>query len=233
MNGRENLQQILALVDMTKIDLPSYNISVKKYDAIASTYTRVIFLLAVLELRANKGEIPSTQEESERLGICSKTVTKIGNDPTVYSYEKVVQEEKELVGKAATTLYGGIMTEQAERFRRLQNEVKKSLMIKNMKEMLTSLHLFDENNTDDLIDFCMSEENFQRQLEAFARAQNKNAGKEAQEEVAENSSKEDETENITEPSPVDERQESKDANEECDERSTKKVSFWARLFRKK
>ena len=61
MAGREELQKIFSLVDMSKIDLPSYNISTRKYDDIAKVYTKVIFLLSYLEVCTNPKE---TEEDN-------------------------------------------------------------------------------------------------------------------------------------------------------------------------
>ena len=47
MNSKEKLKEVINLVDMSKIDLPSYNISVKKYDEIAKAYTKIMFFVSV------------------------------------------------------------------------------------------------------------------------------------------------------------------------------------------
>lgn len=169
MNGREELQGVLSLVDMTKVDLPSYNISIKKYDIIAKTYTKVIYLLALLELRVNKQENP---EEEKRFNIAKRTIVKIANDPLVYCYENAVQKENALIKQATSDIYGSRIPENSPHLRNVQNSVKKSLMIKNMKEMLNLLKQFVENNAENVIEFCMSDENFEEQINIFKQVQN-------------------------------------------------------------
>lgn len=217
MNGREELQNVLSLVDMTKVDLPSYNISIKKYDIIAKTYTKVIYLLALLELRVNKQENP---EEEKRFDIAKRTIVKIANDPLVYYYENAVQKEKAIIKQATSDIYGSRIPENSPHLRNVQNSVKKSLMIKNMKEMLNLLKQFMENNAENVIDFCMSDENFEGQIKTFKEVQNKEPVHSTEEIVQKrevnNENIDIETQNIEEVSVPE-----------------KRIPFWKRLFGKK
>lgn len=228
MNGRENLQNVLSLVDMTKVDLPSYNISIKKYDIIASTYTKVIYLLASLELRVNKQE---NDEEAKRFDIAKKTIVKISKNPLIYSYENAIQKENAIVKQATKDLYGYRVSENSPQLRNVQNSVKKSLMIKNMKEMLNSLRQFGDSNAENVIEFCMSDENFEHQLKLFAEV-----CQEQKHEVSQNCEPQVsevqvcETEKTSE---TEENEEQQSIEEKNENNSPQKASLWKRLFGKK
>ena len=228
MNGRENLQNVLSLVDMTKVDLPSYNISIKKYDIIASTYTKVIYLLASLELRVNKQE---NDEEAKRFDIAKKTIVKISKNPLIYSYENAIQKENAIVKQATKDLYGYRVPENSPQLRNVQNSVKKSLMIKNMKEMLNSLRQFGDSNAENVIEFCMSDENFEHQLKLFAEV-----CQEQKHEVSQNCEPQVsevqvcETEKTSE---TEENEEQQSIEEKNENNSPQKASLWKRLFGKK
>lgn len=221
MNGRENLQSVLSLVDMAKVDLPSYNISIKKYDIIASTYTKVIYLLASLELRVNKQE---NDEEVKRFDIAKKTIVKISKNPLIYSYENAIQKENALVKQATEDLYGYRVPENSPHLRNVQNSVKKSLMIKNMKEMLNSLRQFVNSNAENVIEFCMSDENFEHQLKLFGEVH-----QEQVQEVPQNCEPQICETQVCEVEQTSETEE----NEKDEEKSSKKTSLWKRLFGKK
>lgn len=226
MNGRENLQNVLSLVDMTKVDLPSYNISIKKYDIIASTYTKVIYLLASLELRVNKQE---NDEEAKRFDIAKKTIVKISKNPLIYSYENAIQKENALVKQATEDLYGYRVPENSPQLRNVQNSVKKSLMIKNMKEMLNSLRQFGDSNAENVIEFCMSDENFEHQLKLFAEVcQEQEVSQNCEPQVSEVQVCESE-----ETSKVEENEEKQSVEVKNEESSPQKTSLWKRLFGKK
>lgn len=215
MSGREELQSVLNLVDMTKVDLPSYNISTKKYDEIAKAYTKVIFLLSYLEVCTNPKE---TDEDNKRLEVAKKTLEKIANNPLVYSYDIAVQQEKEIVQKATDNLYSPYISKDNPRLKVAQNSVKKSLMIKNMKHMLESLHSFVNNQTDNVVDFCMSDDNFERKMQEYNKIQqevkNFDASVKPKEEQNEKTDAIETNNTVKEPTEV-------------------RPSFWQRLFRKK
>ena len=228
MNGRENLQNVLSLVDMTKVDLPSYNISIKKYDIIASTYTKVIYLLASLELRVNKQE---NDEEVKRFDIAKKTIVKISKNPLIYSYENAIQKENALVKQATEDLYGYRVPENSPQLRNVQNSVKKSLMIKNMKEMLNSLRQFGDSNAENVIEFCMSDENFEHQLKLFAEV-----CEEQKQEIPQDCEPQVNKEQVCEAketSETEEGEQQQSVETKDEEKSSQKTSLWKRLFGKK
>jgi len=230
MNGRENLQNVLSLVDMTKVDLPSYNISVKKYDIIASTYTKVIYLLASLELRVNKQE---NDEEVKRFDIAKKTIVKISKNPLIYSYENAIQKENAIVKQATKDLYGYRVPENSPQLRNVQNSVKKSLMIKNMKEMLNSLRQFGDSNAENVIEFCMSDENFEHQLKLFAEVCQEQEQKQEVSQNCEPQVSEVQVRESEETSKVEENEEKQSIEVKNEESSPQKASLWKRLFGKK
>lgn len=215
MAGREELQKVFSLVDMSKIDLPSYNISTRKYDDIAKVYTKVIFLLSYLEVCTNPKE---TEEDNKRLAIAKKTLEKISQNPLAYSYDISVQQEKEIIQKATDDLYSPYISKDNPRIKAAQNSVKKSAMIKNMKQMLESLHSFNKNQTDNVVDFCMSDENFERKMQEYNKIQQEVKEFDANTQQIEQP---DEPTDIAEPNSTD---------EVCE---NKKPSFWKRLFGKK
>lgn len=230
MNGRENLQNVLSLVDMTKVDLPSYNISIKKYDIIASTYTKVIYLLASLELRVNKQE---NDEEVKRFDIAKRTIMKISKNPLIYSYENAIQKENALVKQATEDLYGYRVPENSPQLRNVQNSVKKSLMIKNMKEMLNSLRQFGDSNAENVIEFCMSDENFEHQLKLFADVCQEQEQKQEISQNCEPQVSEVQVCESKETSETEEGEQQQSVETKDEEKSSQKTSLWKRLFGKK
>lgn len=230
MNGRENLQNVLSLVDMTKVDLPSYNISIKKYDIIASTYTKVIYLLASLELRVNKQE---NDEEAKHFDIAKKTIMKISKNPLIYSYENAIQKENALVKQATEDLYGYRVPENSPQLRNVQNSVKKSLMIKNMKEMLNSLRQFGDSNAENVIEFCMSDENFEHQLKLFAEVCQEQEQKQEIPQNCEPQVSEAQVCGTKETSETKGNEEQQSVEVKDEEKSPQKTPLWKRLFGKK
>ena len=211
MTGKEKLQEVLNLVDMTKVDLPSYNISIKKYDIIANAYTKVIFLLSYLEVCLNQKD---SEEEIKRLDVARKTLAKISSDPLVYCYDNTVQQEKAIVQKAADEVCGPYFDKDSPRFKTMQNSVKKSLMIKNMKDMLSSLQSFLNNHPDNVIDFCMSDENFDSKMLEYNKIQQEAKDFETQSAITVEPTKSEEELQV-------------EQNIE-----TPKASFWKRIFSK-
>ena len=93
-------------------------------------------------------------------------------------------------------------------------------MLVNMKEMLNLLKQFMENNAENVIDFCMSDENFEGQIKTFKEVQNKETVHSTEEIVQKrevnNEDIDIEAQNIEEVSV-----------------SEKRIPFWKRLFGKK
>lgn len=169
MTGKENLESVLALVDVTKVDLPSYNISVKKYDEIARAYTKMLFMSSILYLCSEDGK---SDDETEQKRVASETAWSISQNPLMYAYEYAFAREGELVQRAAEEVYGHRLAETAE-WQVLQKSTKRSLMIRNLKHMLEMLSEFAETHSDDVLEFCMSEEKFEHQLALFAEVKMK------------------------------------------------------------
>lgn len=170
MTGKEELQGVLSLVDMTKVDLPSYNISAKKYDAIAKTYTKIIFLTSVLELQLKVD--PADEESMKRQEIAHRAIKRIAENPLFYHYDNAMQQEKELIQKATDDVFGNRFSTGDPYLRTMQNSTRKSLMLRNMKGMLDFLQQFCNSASETLIDFCMSDEGFEKQLKCFELARN-------------------------------------------------------------
>lgn len=164
MNGRTKLNEVLALVDMTKVNLPSYNIAVGKYDAIAEAYTKVIFLCAVATLRS---EMDDDSESAKLHAIAKKTIEEIVENPKRYYYEEAVVKEKAWTEKVAYD-YWGSRSESDPKVRKAIAQARKQRMIRLMQEMLSTLHSAEQSYSDEVLDICMDDAVFENTLTSFA-----------------------------------------------------------------
>ena len=136
--NQEKVREILSHVDMTKIDLTSFKISEKKFNELSTLYrNRVIISCVTVMLRKN-------QHPAEEVDVAFEMLTKVIENPELYSYDTLYHMEREAVDKAINDI--------TSRRDRNINDVKVKAIEKRMKDsykqMRKTLELaLEEGNT--------------------------------------------------------------------------------------
>ena len=68
--AKEKLKEIIGAVDTKKVLEASYTLSPSKFNGVASTYTKFVYLMALLNLNS---------DESEKVSVAESTIGKIKN----------------------------------------------------------------------------------------------------------------------------------------------------------
>ena len=169
MNSKEKLKEVINLVDMSKIDLPSYNISVKKYDEIAKAYTKIMFFVSVLELNnKNNEDADAEKKRNEAINVISKLI----ESPNYYFYEDSHKRVSEFVDNLEELkMFRSYFDE--NKVRSLRNKTIKTQMVKRLKDMLSILKIVYETYEEKIIEHSLDDEIFERKLKDLTQMMNK------------------------------------------------------------
>ena len=118
--SQEKVREILSHVDMTKVDLTSFKISAKKFNELSTLYrNRVIISCVTVMLRKD-------QHPAEEVDIAFEMLTKVVENPELYSYDTLYRMEREAVDKAINDI--------TSRRDRNINDMKVKAIEKRMKD---------------------------------------------------------------------------------------------------
>ena len=92
--SQEKVREILSHVDMTKIDLSSFQLSEKKFNEMATLYRNRLILTCVTIIAENDSGKDSAFQVLE----------KIADNPNIYDYATVYAGEREVVDKAISDI---------------------------------------------------------------------------------------------------------------------------------
>lgn len=125
LSGKETLQDIIGLVDLAKVKLPSYTISARKFDAIGDAYTKITYMLCMLNVAS------STDEDVKNTAF--RFIKKINQNPEYYSYSYMNSVEKEFVEEATIKFFGNSNGNQQI------EHLKRTYRTKGLKDVLAFL----------------------------------------------------------------------------------------------
>jgi beta-glucosidase-like glycosyl hydrolase len=154
MSGRQELLRVATLVDMEKVDLPSFNISMRKFDDVAHAYSKVLLLASIVTLN----EADESEDAKKRRAIAVSTIDKLIDNPNAYSYDECSRAERAIVEQAAEDAWGNIPA--SRRMQDVKQKAKNNLMIKNLKGMVSMLKSALDIYPDVLLDKYMDDAAF-------------------------------------------------------------------------
>ena len=166
MNGKEQIESVLALVDVKQIETPQYNVSIKKFNAIADVYRRLMYFVSMSIFNNEKA---SMDEKKEAYDI----VTAIAKQPDRYNYDSVNKSAVEVTKKACDevkaqheALYRYVpWNENNERELRVAvQQTKKNIIKKNLKEMLLIIE-HCKDYPDIFLNSALREGHFEEQIQ--------------------------------------------------------------------
>ena len=204
MNGRQELRRVISLFDMTKVDLPSFNLSMTKFDEVAHAYSKILLLASIIALEQSD----ESEESKKQCRIAVQTISKLVENPKAYCYDACSKSEREVVNKAAESAWGYMPP--SKKINQIKEKSKNQLMVKNLKHIMSMLQYADENYPDVLLDKYMDDDVFLSTLERFRQQEHASIVNEKQSEHC----------NVTEPEVV---------NEVSDKTPPKK-SIWQKII---
>jgi hypothetical protein len=161
MNGRQELLRVISLFDVTKLDLPSFNLSMSKFDEVAHAYSKVMLLASIVTL-----EEPDEGEESKkRREVAISTIAKLVANPRAYCYEECSRSEQKIINQAADDIWGHLPA--SKKVCQIKEKAKQGLMIKNLKSIISCLKTVEQTYPDVLLDRYMDDAVFYDVLEKF------------------------------------------------------------------
>lgn len=213
--SQEKVREILSHVDMTKIDLSSFQLSEKKFNEMATLYRNRLILTCVTMIAENDSGKDSA------FGVLEK----VADNPNIYDYATVYACEREAVDKAINDIV-------SYRNRSI-NDVKIKAIQKRIKatykEMRKSIEGALNNGAQFVEEF--NEATVNRCLEiaqnAISNGRQKSATVNIEEPVEPVVVQEKETASVNENSVIDIECKSEAAAEHP---KREKVSFWKRIF---
>lgn len=143
--AKEKLKEIIGAVDTKKMLEASYTLSPSKFNGVASTYTKFVYLMALLNLKS---------DESEKVSVAESTIGKIKNDVDCYSYDAILKKEKAEL-ENATKMYDGVI--EAQRKNVAIHDAAKNLVKKHYISMISTLEYAYENYPEWLIEYIVSD----------------------------------------------------------------------------
>lgn len=213
--SQEKVREILSHVDMTKIDLSSFQLSEKKFNEMATLYrNRLILTCVTIIAESDSGKDSAFQ-----------VLEKIADNPNLYDYATVYASEREVVDKAISDIVSYRDRSVNDiKVKAIQKRVKATYkeMRKSIEGALENGASFTEEFNEETVNKCL-----QIAQNAVANGRQKAA---AEHDVVVAECKAEQTEVVLdaeESAPVDQI-----TTSESNEEQTKpaKVSFWKRIF---
>ena len=221
LTGKETLQTIIDLVDINKVKLPSYTISMKKFDTIADAYTKITYLMCMVNVTKD------TDEEVKSAAI--KFINKINANPQFYSYSNMNSVEKNHIEDVTASFFPNYKGDtQIE-------HLKRTFRTKNLKDtlffLLDNLRVYMEKLPEELIWKALCTDYVNECIVRFNSITDEQKPDDADNGDNANNEQEkpDEPSKSDEPSKPDEPIKPDEEIVKSEEKPVKK-SFWKRLF---
>ena len=212
--SQEKVREILSHVDMTKIDLSSFQLSSKKFDEMATLYRNRLILKCVAMIAENDSGKSSAYEVLE----------KIADNPDIYFYDSVYAYERKVVDDAINYItYRRDRSINGVKVKAIQTRIKATYkeMRKSIEGALENGATFNEEFHEETVNRCLK-----IAQDAIANGRQKAASRQETVEV------EEKAHATVEPQVEEKAQVETMTVEEHQPEVTKteKVSFWKKIF---
>lgn len=146
--SQEKVREILSHVDMTKIDLSSFQLSSKKFDEMATLYRNRLILKCVAMIAENDSGKSSAYEVLE----------KIADNPDIYFYDSVYAYERKVVDDAINDItYRRDRSINGVKVKAIQKRIKDTYkeMRKSIEGALNNGATFNEEFNEETVNRCL------------------------------------------------------------------------------
>lgn len=212
--SQEKVREILSHVDMTKIDLSSFQLGSKKFDEMATLYRNRLILKCVAMIAENDSGKDNAFQVLER----------IADNPNIYFYDSVYAYERKVVDNAIDDItYRRDKSIYGVRTKAIQNRIKATYkeMRKSIEGALNNGATFNEEFNEETVNRCLK-----IAQDAIANGRQKAAAPQETVEV------EEKAQVTVEPKVEEKAQVETMTVEEHQPEApkTEKVSFWKKIF---
>jgi hypothetical protein len=219
--SQEKVREILSHVDMTKIDLSSFQLSSKKFDELATLYRNRLILTCVAMIAENDSGKSNAYDVLER----------IADNPDIYFYDAVYAYERNAVDEAINDItYRRDRSINGVKVKAIQNRIKATYkeMRKSIEGALENGATFNEEFNEETVNRCL-------QIARSAIANGRQQALKAHQEPEKQEPVVEETPQVVVEQPAEETAQVETMTVEehpTEPKKPEKVSFWKKIFGK-